>query len=132
MMRVDQKILHRLEQQGTKAPAIRIGAFEEMALKHHNEKILREILGIRDGSPAPADESENRPPISLAEVLQRLSRLLLIAPRVGAGDDYAPPRGGELIRAGLPIASRFNVHERGAYLFTQLLGKLKRTGPRSA
>jgi hypothetical protein len=79
MVSVDKKILEHLEQQGTKASPIRISALEEMTFKHHNEKILREILRVRNEMAAAADESENRPPISLAELGQRFARPLLVA-----------------------------------------------------
>ena len=68
MMGVDKKILHRLEQQGTKSSTIRISALEEMTLKHYEEKILREILGVGNRMATAADESENGPPISFAEL----------------------------------------------------------------
>ena len=45
-----------------------------MAFKDHNEKILREILGVGNGMAAPADEGEDRPPISLAKLVQRFAR----------------------------------------------------------
>ena len=83
-----------------------------MPLEHRNEKILREILGIRNGSATPADESENGPPISLAEFGQSHARTHITFPGVAARKDDAPPRGTKLIRAALPIANRFRFHSR--------------------
>ena len=68
MRSLARKIFQRFKQERTKSSAIPIGALEEMAFKDHNEKILREILGVGNGMTAPADESKDRPPISLAKL----------------------------------------------------------------
>ena len=86
-----------------------------MTFEHHKKKILRQILGVGNEMAAAADESENRSPISLAELGQRFARPLLVARRVGAVKDYAPSRGGEPIRADLPNVNRFRFHGRGEY-----------------
>ena len=84
-------------------------------MKHYEEKILREILGVGNRMATAADESENGPPISFAELGQRFARPLLVARRVGAAKDDAPSRGGEPIRADLPNVNRFRFHGRGEY-----------------
>ncbi len=49
----------------------------------------------------PADESENRSPINFAKLGERFARLLLVATRIRAGKDDAPPCRHEAIGAGL-------------------------------
>jgi len=71
---IGKKIFQRFEQERTKSSAIPIGALEEMAFKDPNEKILREVLGVGNGMAAPADEGEDRPPISLAKLVQCFAR----------------------------------------------------------
>jgi hypothetical protein len=48
-----------------------------MAFKDHNEKILCEILGIGNRMAAPAGEGEDRPPISLAKLVECFARRFL-------------------------------------------------------
>src|SRR6266403_5676659 len=71
---VDQKILQRLEQQRPEASAAGISAFENVAVKNHEKKILGQVLRVRNGVAAAANERENRSPISFAQIGQRLAR----------------------------------------------------------
>jgi hypothetical protein len=64
---IDKKVLQRLEQKGTEPSTIWIGPMKKLTFKHHNEKILCEILSVGNVIAAAADESENRPPINLAQ-----------------------------------------------------------------
>ena len=109
---IGQKIFQRFEQERTKSSAIRIGALEEMTFKDRNEKILREILGVGNGMAAPADEGEDRPPISLAKLGPVLCAPSLRQPLNRAGKNHAPARRVKPIRAALPIGDRFGVHSR--------------------
>jgi hypothetical protein len=86
-----------------------------MTLEHRNEKILREILSVGNGIAAPADESENGPPISSAKLGERVAHLLLVVPRVSASKDYAPPGGGE--PAALSIRNGTGVHRLAGYIY---------------
>jgi hypothetical protein len=97
--RIAQEILQRPEHKRTESSAIPIGALKELTFKHGNEKILRQVLSIRDGMPLLADESENRPPINFAKLGECFSRLLLAAFRICAGKNDAPPRRHEAIAA---------------------------------
>ena len=82
LVRIDQEILERLEQEGTEPSAFRIGALQEVSLKHGEKKILGQILGIGRGIAAAADESENGPPIELAKLCQsRVRGVLRSLPR---------------------------------------------------
>ena len=76
---IGKKIFQRFEQQRTKSSAIRIGALEEMTFKDHNEKILGEILRVGNGMAAPAGEGEDRPPISLAKLVQCFARRFFVS-----------------------------------------------------
>ena len=83
-----------------------------MTLKHHNEKILGEILGIGNGMATPADESEDRPPINFAKLAQRFARRFFVCARIDAGENHAPARGGESIPAAMLVGDRVGVHSR--------------------
>jgi len=96
---IPQEILQRLEYERTKPSAIPIGTLKELTFKHHNEKILREILCVGDRMALVVDESENRPPINFAKLGERFARLLLAAFRIRAGKNDAPPRRHEAVAA---------------------------------
>src|SRR5213596_1015396 len=63
---------------------------EKTAFKHHDKKILGQVLCIGDGMALAADKSKNRPPINFAQVGERFAGLLLVASRVCAGKNHAP------------------------------------------
>ena len=113
-MGIDQEILQRLEEERAKPAARRIGSLQKGSLKHVDEKVLRQILGVGDGVTAPADEGEDRSPIHLAEIGQGL--LIFRAAGIGAGGRQhdAPARGIEAIVTTLGIGRRFGGHT-GAY-----------------
>ena len=94
---IAQEILQRPEHERTESSAIPIGTLKELTFKHHNEKILGEILCVGDGMALVADESENRPPINFAKLGERFARLLLAAFRIRAGKNDAPPRCHEAV-----------------------------------
>jgi len=96
---IPQEILHRLEHERAESSAIPIGTLKELTFKHHNEKILGEILCVGDGMALVVDESENWPPINFAKLGQRFARLLLAAFRIRAGKNNAPPRRHEAVAA---------------------------------
>ena len=96
-----QEILQRPEHERTEPSTTPIGMLKETTFKDHNEKILGEILRVGDGMALVADESENRSPINFAKLGERLARLLLVASRIRAGKDHAPPRRHEAIVAAL-------------------------------
>ena len=54
-------------------------ALKEVTFEDHNEKILREILRVGNGIAAPTREGENRPPISLAKLVQCFARRFFIS-----------------------------------------------------
>src|SRR5438067_3635046 len=64
---------------------------EKTAFKHHDKKILRQVLCVGDGMALAADKGKNRSPINFAKVGERFAGLLLVASRVCAGKNHAPP-----------------------------------------
>jgi hypothetical protein len=80
-----QEILQRLEHERTEPSATLVGALEKTTFEHHNEKILGEVLGLRDRVALAANESENRPPINFAKFRKGSARLLLVTSRIRAG-----------------------------------------------
>ena len=89
---VDQKILQRLEQQRAKPAATGIRAFEKITFKNHEKKILGQVLRVRDGVTAAANERENRSPISFAQIGQCLARLRFACGGIHARENHAPAR----------------------------------------
>jgi hypothetical protein len=85
VMLVDQKILQRPQQKRSEATTTGIGQRKQIAFKHHKKKILGQILGVHDGVTAPTNESENWPPIDLAQFAKGLARRFLRASGVCAG-----------------------------------------------
>src|SRR6266511_6023985 len=75
---VAEKILKRFKQKRAEAAAMFIGVLEPIALQNHDKEILGEILRLLHGITVAADEQEDRPPVSSAELGERLARLLLI------------------------------------------------------
>ena len=94
---IAQEILQRFEHERTEPSTTPIGTLEETTFKQHYKKILRQVLSPGDGMALPADESENRPPINFAKLGERFACPLLVASRIRAGKDHAPPRRHEAI-----------------------------------
>ena len=93
---------------------MRISELEQVPLKHHDKKILSEILRVGSGMAVPANKSEHRSPITFAKLIKRLARFLLFPLRAGTGKNYAPPRRGESVRSVTHVRYRAGVHKHGA------------------
>src|SRR6266480_7026511 len=111
---IAQEILQRLEHERTKAPAILVGALEESTFKHDDKKILCEILGVGNGVPLTADESENRSPVNFAKFREGSARLLLVASRTCTGQDDAPPGRFKAVGPAFAGSKRIGVHSRSS------------------
>ena len=109
---IAQEILQRLQHERTKPSTTPIGTLEETTFKHHNKKILRQILGVGNGIALLADESENRPPINFAKLGECFARLLLVAARIRTGQDNAPPRRHEAVGVALVGSGSVRVQGR--------------------
>ena len=96
---IAQEILQRPEHERTESSASPIGTPKEVTFKHHNKKILCQVLSIGHGMPLVADASENWPPVNFAKLGECFTRLLLAAFRIRAGKDDAPPRRHEAVAA---------------------------------
>ena len=120
-----QEILQDLEHERTEPSATPIGTLEETTFKHHYKKILCQVLGIGDGMAPPADESENRSPINFAKLGERFAHRLLVAFRLPARKDHAPPSRHEGIGAALEGRRGVRVQARASSYFAQLLSKPK-------
>ena len=111
-LRIAQKVLQRLEHQRTEAPASWIGALEKLTVKHHDKKILCQVLGVRRRMSQTANEREDWSPVYFAKFCQRRVHLLRAAVRVDAGKHNAPAcRIETTVRE--PTVSRFiRIHGR--------------------
>src|SRR6266487_6227749 len=111
--RIAQKILQRFEHQRTEAPASWIGALQKLTFKHHDKKILCQVLGVWRRMSQAANEREDRSPVYFAKFRQRLVHLLRAAVRVGAGKHNAPACRSETTVRG-PTGSRIIwIHKGG-------------------
>src|SRR5207302_9857977 len=95
---VNEKLFQRREQQGAESATIWVRALKETALQQHKKKALGQILGVWNGSAAPADESENGTPIDAAKVGQGAASLILVRAGLCAGKNHAPARSREPIQ----------------------------------
>src|SRR6185312_12240889 len=86
-----QKVLQRLKHQRTETPAIWIGALQKLTFKHHDKKILCQVLGVWRRMSQAANERKDRSPVYFAKFRQRRVHLLRVALRIGAGKHNAPP-----------------------------------------
>ena len=93
--RVDQKIRERPEQKRPKTAAIRIRRLKKISFHDHEEKILRQVLGVRRGITAAINKSENRAPVDLANLREPGIDLARRARR-HALPDQAPTRRHEM------------------------------------
>src|SRR6478672_4648864 len=97
VLRIAQKICQRLQEQGTKSSPFRIGASQQCTLEHRHKKILGQVLRVAHRITAVTDESENRAPIILAELAQRIAHRWIPGSAIGARDNDAPTRRRESI-----------------------------------
>src|SRR5438477_6119546 len=109
---VNEKLFQRCEQQRAESTTIWVSALKETALQQHKKKALSQILGVWNGTAAPADESENGAPINAAKVGQGAARLILVRAGFCAGKNHAPARSREPIQTLLAYGSGLRVHER--------------------
>jgi hypothetical protein len=65
---IDQKICQRLQQQRPEPTAVRIGNLKKISFHDHDEKILRQILGVGPGITEAIDKGEDRAPVNLAKL----------------------------------------------------------------
>ena len=89
-LRIAQKVLQRFEHQRTETPASWIGALQKLTFKHHDKKILRQVLGVLRRMSQAANKREDRSPVYFAKLRQRRLHLLGAAVRVDAGKHNAP------------------------------------------
>ena len=83
-----------------------------MAFKQHNKKILGEILCVRNGVAVSADEGENRSPVNLAKLAERIARRLSSGAALGARKNDTPACGGETSREMPGRNAGFRSHGR--------------------
>src|SRR5678815_6159169 len=88
--RIAQKVVQRFEHQRTEPPASWIGALQKLTFKHHDKKILCQVLGVLRRMSHAANEREDRSPVYFAKFSQRSVHLLSVAVRVGARKHNAP------------------------------------------
>jgi hypothetical protein len=82
---IAQEILQCPHHKRTKSSAIPIGTVKELTFKHHEKKILGQILSVGNGMTLVTNESKNRSPINFAKFRQCFAHLLLAAFRIRAG-----------------------------------------------
>ena len=88
--RIAQEVCQRFQQQGAKPSPFGIGAFQQCTLEHGHKKILGQVLRVAYRITAVTDESENRPPIVLAELAQRIAHRWIPSFGIGARENDAP------------------------------------------
>jgi hypothetical protein len=111
---VVQEILQCLKHQRTEPPSAPIGPLQKPTFQHHGEKILCQVLCVRDGVALAADEREDWPPIDFAKLGKGGMRLLFVTVRIRARQDDAPSGRHEAVGtlgAGLRC---FGFHSRGS------------------
>jgi len=110
---VEKKILERFKEQRPKPAAAWIRAFEEVSFKHHEKKVLGQVLRVGDGPSLPADESEHWTPIDFAKFRERFADRIFSEGGIGAGEDNAPAGGGEPLGGVAARGGGVRLHSRG-------------------
>src|SRR5512132_1689229 len=106
-----QETLQRRKQKGAEPAFVSISRLKKSPFEHLREKLLSEILGVRNGVALPADESENWSPVDCTELGKCSVRLSFIGFRVRAGQNDAPPCRHEP-RLAEAINGGFRFHRR--------------------
>jgi hypothetical protein len=81
---VVQEILQRLKHERTESAPAPVGPLQEPTFQYHGEKILCQILGIRDGVALAANKREDWPPINLAKLSKGGMGLFFVTIRIRA------------------------------------------------
>lgn len=108
-----QEIRERFEQEVTEPAAGGIGVPEPITFQHHKKKILGEILRVRSGMTAPADERKDGTPIEPAEFREGLLRLLFVASEIGRGENETPACCREVSSFAATFRRDRGVQDRG-------------------
>src|SRR5262249_14250702 len=105
-----EKTLDSLKEQRAKAPPLRIGTAEQVALQDPEEEILGKIFGVLLRVDAAGDKSEDGSPVNSAKLSQRLSGFLIAGLGVGGGENDAPAGGFEMARCFYKVCALARAH----------------------
>ena len=92
---VNQKICQRLQEERPEPTAVRIGNLKKISFHDHDEKVLRQILGVGPGITEAIDKSEDRAPVNLAK-LREAGIDFALRPGTSARANQAPTRRDEM------------------------------------